>query len=68
MLKYMHTHTQVDSLNDRRDFDSVRNAMRVLGYSNDEIETIWMLLAAILHLVSGCGNLTKLCLQCSETD
>ena len=42
---------QVDSLNDRRDFDSVRSAMRLLGYSADQVETVWKLLAAILHLV-----------------
>ena len=42
---------QVDSLNDRRDFDSVRSAMRLLGYNADQVETVWKLLAAILHLV-----------------
>ena len=42
---------QVDSLNDRRDFDSVRSAMRLLGYSAAQVEIIWKLLAAILHLV-----------------
>lgn len=41
------------SLNDKRDFDRVRQAMRTLGYVAEEIETIWKLLAAVLHL----GNL-----------
>ena len=30
--------------------------MRTLGYAPDEIETIWKLLAAILHLVSWGGR------------
>ncbi len=42
---------QVDSLHDNRDFDSVRGAMKVLGYSPVEVESIWKLLAAILYLV-----------------
>lgn len=42
------------SLNDHKDFDKVRQAMRTLGYSTEEVDTIWKLLAAIMHL----GNLT----------
>lgn len=41
---------RVESLNDSKDFDLVRSAMRVLGYSPQDIETVWKLLAAILHL------------------
>ncbi len=42
---------QVSSLNDGRDFDAVRGAMKVLGYSTTEVDTIWKLLASILHMV-----------------
>ena len=48
---------QVDSLNDRKDFDNVRNAMKILGCSIAEIDSIWKLLASILHLVSIVGYL-----------
>ena len=43
---------QVDSRNDGRDFDQVRHSMRYVGYSQEEIDTVWKLLAAILQLVS----------------
>lgn len=43
---------QVDSLNDSKDFDQVRTSMRVIGYSTEEVDTVWKLLATILHLVS----------------
>lgn len=46
---------QVDSRSDGRDFDQVRSSMRYVGYSQEEIETVWKLLAAILQLVSGTG-------------
>lgn len=42
---------QVDSRNDGRDFDQVRHSMRYVGYSQEEIDTVWKLLAAILQLV-----------------
>ena len=43
--------SQVDSLNDRKEFDQVRTSMRIVGYSTEEVDTIWKLLAAILHIV-----------------
>eukprot|EP00731_Ephydatia_muelleri_P007717 Em0004g55a len=43
----------VQSLNDRKDFDVVRQSVKALGYSDEEVDTIWKLVAAILHL----GNL-----------
>ena len=53
LLRHLLVHylCQVDSLNDRKDFDNVRNAMKVLGYTPQEIDTVWKLIAAILHLV-----------------
>ena len=59
---------KVDSLNDKKDFDNVRNAMKVLGLQTQEIETIWKLVAAILHLVSLLALLSlslSLCLSLS---
>lgn len=41
---------RVDSLNDRKEFDQVRHSMRVIGFSPEEVGTIWKLLASILHL------------------
>jgi hypothetical protein len=49
---------QVDSRNDGRDFDQVRNSMRYVGYSQEEISTVWKLLAAILQLVRGQGRVS----------
>ena len=53
LLRHLLVHylCQVDSLNDGKDFDNVRNAMKVLGYTPQEIDTVWKLIAAILHLV-----------------
>lgn len=50
---HMYPVLQVDSRNDGRDFDQVRSSMRYVGYTQEEVETVWKLLAAILHLVSG---------------
>lgn len=43
---------QVDTINDRKDFDTVRNAMKVLHYTTEQIDQVWKLVAAIIHLVS----------------
>jgi len=45
----------VSSLNDRRDFDDLRHAMKVLGFEAHEQETLWKLVAVVLHLVSNCN-------------
>ena len=39
-------------MNDKKDFDNVRNALKVLGLTVNEVETVWKLIASILHLVS----------------
>ena len=41
----------MDSLNDKKDFDQVRISMRVIGFTPEEVGTIWKLLSSILHLV-----------------
>ncbi len=49
---------RVDSLNDKKDFDQVRYSMRIVGFSPEEVSTIWKLLASILHLVRlSCSSL-----------
>uniref|UniRef100_A0A665W2A7 Myosin ID n=1 Tax=Echeneis naucrates TaxID=173247 RepID=A0A665W2A7_ECHNA len=41
-------------INDGADFKAVADAMKVIGFTGDEIQTVYKILAAILHL----GNLT----------
>ncbi|CAL8283133.1 unnamed protein product [Merluccius merluccius] len=42
------------SINDGADFKAVADAMKVIGFTTDEVHTVYKILAAILHL----GNLT----------
>ncbi|XP_015818138.3 unconventional myosin-Id [Nothobranchius furzeri] len=42
------------SINDNADFKAVADAMKVIGFTGDEIQTVYKILATILHL----GNLT----------
>ncbi|XP_065896691.1 unconventional myosin-Id-like [Dysidea avara] len=43
----------VSSLNDRRDFEDLKSAMKILGFEQAEQDTLWKLVAVVLHL----GNL-----------
>lgn len=52
---------KVDSINDKSDYKAVNQAMKVLGFHQDHIQTLWTILAAVLHL----GNLK---FTISETD
>uniref|UniRef100_A0A8C9XX25 Myosin ID n=1 Tax=Sander lucioperca TaxID=283035 RepID=A0A8C9XX25_SANLU len=45
---------KVSSINDGADFKAVADAMKVIGFTGDEIQTVYKILATILHL----GNLT----------
>ena len=40
----------VDGKNDKEDFESLQSALQVLSFSTEECETIYKILAAILHL------------------
>ena len=40
----------MDGKNDRDDFEALTSAMQVLGFTNEERETIFKILASILHL------------------
>lgn len=42
------------SINDNADYKAVADAMKVIGFTGDEIQTVYKILATILHL----GNLT----------
>ena len=44
----------MSSLNDRRDFEDLKHAMKVLGFEAHEQDTLWKLVAVVLHLV-GCS-------------
>lgn len=39
------------SINDGADFKAVADAMKVIGFTGDEIQTVYKILATILHLV-----------------
>lgn len=43
---------RVDSINDRADYKGVVGAMKTMGFSQQEIDTIWRVVAAIIHLGS----------------
>lgn len=43
---------QVDKIDDKKDHEQVMKALHVVGFNEDEIATVWKILAAILHLVS----------------
>ncbi|XP_046369671.2 unconventional myosin-Id-like [Haliotis rufescens] len=41
---------KVDSINDRRDFKSVMDAMKATGFAFMHVETLWSIVAAVIHL------------------
>ena len=41
---------EIDGKNDRDDFQSLLSAMQVLGFTNEEQDTIFRILASVLHL------------------
>ncbi|KAK6620264.1 hypothetical protein RUM44_006665 [Polyplax serrata] len=45
---------KVEAISDRRDFKIVLTALKALEFSQNEVDTIWKIVAAILHL----GNIT----------
>ncbi|XP_039952854.1 unconventional myosin ID [Bactrocera tryoni] len=40
----------MDILSEKVDYKSTNNAFKILGFSTEELQTIWQILAAILHL------------------
>jgi len=41
----------VRSISDRNDYKATQSAFRTLAFTEQEIETVWKTVAAILHLV-----------------
>ncbi|XP_069680956.1 unconventional myosin ID isoform X2 [Periplaneta americana] len=46
--------SKVNTINDSADHKATNSAFRTLGFSSEEIDTVWRIVAAILHL----GNIT----------
>jgi myosin-1 len=42
---------KVDRINDKQDYQQVTEAFNIFGFTDDEIATIWKIIAAIIHLV-----------------
>lgn len=40
------------SINDGAEFRAVADAMKVIGFTGDEVQTVYKILATILHLVT----------------
>lgn len=53
------------SINDGADFKAVADAMKVIGFTGDEIQTVYKILATILHLVT-LDNIEPLLFFCSR--
>lgn len=44
--------SKVNTISDKSDYKVVHSAFKILGFSSENIEAIWKIVAAILHLVS----------------
>jgi len=51
--------SKVNTINDGTDHRATNTAFKTLGFSNSEIDAIWSIVAAILHLVS--TNVSHVC-------
>lgn len=52
----------MDILSEKVDYKGTNNAFKTLGFSTEELQTIWRILAAILHL----GNIEFQCMNWCE--
>lgn len=43
---------RVDSIADKSDYKTVQSAFKTLGFTTDQVDAIWRIVAAILHMVS----------------
>lgn len=49
--KYFYTNQgSVEVLNEKNDHKSTNSAFRTLGFEKEEIDTVWRIVASILHL------------------
>ena len=42
---------KVPKIDDKRDYQQVKQALKIVGFTQEEISTIWKVVAAIIHLV-----------------
>lgn len=52
----------MDVLSEKVDYKGTNNAFKTLGFTTEELQTIWQILAAILHL----GNIEFQCMNWCE--
>ena len=45
---------RVAKIDDKRDYQQVKQALKTVGFTTEEISVIWKIVAAILHLVNLC--------------
>lgn len=54
--KYFYIHqgnaSKVDAVNDHADYKSVSSSLQTLSFSKTDVDTLWKVVAAIMHLVS----------------
>ncbi|CAF4609542.1 unnamed protein product [Rotaria sp. Silwood2] len=50
---------KVPKIDDKNDYQQVKQAFKIVGFTQDEISIIWKIVAAILHLVSFYNRLSK---------
>lgn len=54
--KYFYIHqgdaSRVDTINDNSDYKTVSASLQTLSFSKSDVDTIWKVVAAIMHLVS----------------
>jgi myosin heavy subunit len=43
---------KIEKINDQLNYEQVMEALNIVGFKEDEISTIWKIVAAIIHLVS----------------
>lgn len=48
---------QVSKIDDKKDYQQVKQAFKIVGFNQDEISTIWKIIAAVVHLVGNFVNL-----------
>jgi myosin-1 len=43
---------KIEKINDKQNYEQVIEALNIVGFTQDEISTIWKIIAAIIHLVN----------------
>ena len=50
---------QIETINDRSNYNQVIDALHTVGFSDDEISSIWKIIATIIHLVGSASILIR---------